>query len=176
MAQMLSIAESPETEFPAGDTSEDARNEYFKSLTQSMTLGRRPKSKSANLPVNTSRTPPSVSPRMGRFNMSPIPVVKEPSSMKKTKGRGFSKIAILSSFFESKIAALANSASPKPGFWKMGISKKKQRYWNAGMFCVYILYLWTGPMNSIILMPACFVQLLFAFRWLITPVSMYGNN
>ena len=97
----------------------------------------------------------SVSPRMGRLNISNkggqsnIPVVQEPVVVKKKKHRGFSKIAILSSFFEKKAADLAASSiskDAKTGFWKFpsfGRKKSRKYVWMPfGLTCTPSVFCW----------------------------------
>jgi hypothetical protein len=64
-----------------------------------------------------------------------VPEIHEPVRQKQKKSRAFSRIAILSSYFEQKIAALSgNGSSQKKSGWRLpGFSKKKRRYKNAVM-------------------------------------------
>jgi len=131
---MLAIPESPPSEF---SPSPDSRLDYFKSLTTSQTLDRRAKHK---VNQQTLSSPKTASPRMVRPSINRSnPEVREPQAKSKSKKpRAFSKIAILSSFFEQKIAALAGGAGGKGRSWRLpGFRKKTQRYsraWNAVCF------------------------------------------
>ncbi|KAH3773442.1 hypothetical protein DPMN_174803, partial [Dreissena polymorpha] len=125
MSQMLTLPESPSSEFPGVEQ----RMEYFKSLTDSQTLERRPKNK----PV-TPATPPALSPvcprpvhPLNKLSRS-VPDIQEPTlRTKPKKSRGFSKIAILSSYFEQKIAELTGSGSlqKKGSPWRLFGLKKR---------------------------------------------------
>lgn len=129
-SHLLAIAESPSLELSPSD----ARLDYFKSLTTSQTLDRRAKHKIHQGPISPkTASPQMVRPPINRSN----PEIREPvARAKQKKPRAFSKIAILSSFFEQKIAALANSSSQSKGrSWKFpGLKRKPDRYctkWNA---------------------------------------------
>ena len=110
--------------------------DYFKSLTTSMTLDRRSSLKKQHEEMKAVKER-SVSPRMERVMSSSqgsrpvIPVVKEPVAVKKKKPRGFSKIAILSSFFEKKaadVAATSFTRDAKTGFWRLpSFGRKRSR-------------------------------------------------
>ena len=104
---MLAIPESPSRE----ETGEylEPQADYFKSLTASQTLDRRSKhrARSAGNVQPVSAGAQLARPRYGHLDLSPspnreIPTIQEPvlpATTKKTK-KSFSKIAILSNFFE----------------------------------------------------------------------------
>lgn len=144
--QMLAIPESPSSEYSPSD----ARLDYFKSLTTSQTLDRRAKNK---VQQQGTSSPKTASPRMVRPSINRSnPEVREPVARAKSKKpRAFSKIAILSSFFEQKIAALANSGSASKGrSWKFpGLKKKKERY-EVGMECCVLTVSTHSPSTCIL--------------------------
>ena len=113
----------------------ETRQDYFKSLTTSMTLDRKSSFKKQHEEIKAAKER-SASPRLGRLDkrnqggQPVIPVVQEPVQAKKKKPRGFSKIAILSSFFEKKAADLAASTftkDVKTGFWRLPLSFGRKR-------------------------------------------------
>lgn len=119
------IPESP------SDTSEsDPRTDYFTSLTNSQTLDRRARLRA---PVRTAPSSPSLAiPHSVRplYPMTKsVPEIHEPAKQKQKRARAFSRIAILSSYFEQKIAALSNGCTQKKTGWRLpGFAKKKNRY------------------------------------------------
>lgn len=126
MSQMLTLAESPcSEEFPGVEQ----RMEYFKSLTDSQTLERRPKNKPATPPATSPVCPRPVHP-LNKLSRS-VPDIQEPTvrTTKAKKPRGFTKIAILSSYFEQKIAELTGSGGlqKKGSPWRL-FGRKKRRY------------------------------------------------
>lgn len=155
--QLLAIPESPSSEF---SPSADARLDYFKSLTTSQTLDRRAKHK-----VNQGVTSPkTASPRMTRPSINRSnPEVGEPAARaKQKKPRAFSKIAILSSFFEQKIAALSNSSSHSKGrTWRLPRFKKKSERYSTNWNAVFLLCSPTHYLGS-----CCGVGLTFTSEWL----------
>ena len=123
---MLSIPESPLTEDPY----KDHQTGYFKSLTDSQTLDRRAKHKiNADVP-KTAGIPSPISPRPVRLTnpmTRSVPDIQEPIKKQK-KPRTFNKIAILSSYFEQKIAQLSASGSSRmKKSWKLLGPKKAAR-------------------------------------------------
>ncbi|XP_045191432.2 SNF-related serine/threonine-protein kinase-like isoform X3 [Mercenaria mercenaria] len=115
----------PESPTEAGET--DTRIDYFTTLTDSQTLDRRTRNRTS---VKTAPSSPSLAvPHTVRpvFPMTKsVPEIHEPVRRKK-KSRAFSRIAILSSYFEQKIAALSgNGSSQKKTGWRLpGFAKKK---------------------------------------------------
>lgn len=125
----MAIAESPTSEYPEADS----RYDYFKSLTTSQTLGRRSK---LQTPSNSELISPLSASADTPHHVRPVfpltksvPQIREPARQKQKKARAFSRIAILSSFFEQKIAALSGSgSSQKKLSWRLpGFGKKKNR-------------------------------------------------
>ncbi|KAK3610275.1 hypothetical protein CHS0354_029735 [Potamilus streckersoni] len=141
------LPESPTTEIlnPVSVVAGRSQNQnYFKSLTTSMTLDRRTLGKKSkppsSLPAVKSESP-QLEPSKLPLREAPkkLPVIQEPVSVKRPKSKAFSKIAILSSFFEHKAAALVGKGPlaekkgglfPLRGFGKKKKAKVKQR----GMF------------------------------------------
>lgn len=119
---------------PESPTVGDAEppQEYFKSLTTSMTLDRRSSFKKQHESMKAAKGAQKlgVSPRLGRLNISQqggqpcIPIIQEPVDVKKAKHQGKSKTAIFGKFFERKAADLAasnivkNVRDGKTGFWR----------------------------------------------------------
>ncbi|XP_045191431.2 SNF-related serine/threonine-protein kinase-like isoform X2 [Mercenaria mercenaria] len=123
----------PESPTEAGET--DTRIDYFTTLTDSQTLDRRTRNRTS---VKTAPSSPSLAvPHTVRpvFPMTKsVPEIHEPVRRKK-KSRAFSRIAILSSYFEQKIAALSgNGSSQKKTGWRLpGFAKKKSRVKQRGV-------------------------------------------
>ncbi|XP_052816892.1 SNF-related serine/threonine-protein kinase-like isoform X2 [Mya arenaria] len=124
-AQMLAIAESPSHD----DADKDPQSGYFKSLTSSQTLDRRSKTKLQDLESGPGPICPKPVRPLNLMTRS-VPEIQEPIRAKLKKPRNFNKIAILSSFFEQKIAQLAgNGASKKKKgkSWRILAFKKDRR-------------------------------------------------
>ena len=116
---------------PESPTVGDAEppQEYFKSLTTSMTLDRRSSFKKQHESMKAAKGAQKlgVSPRLGRLNISQqggqpkIPIIQEPVDVKKSKQHG-KKISIFGTFFERKAADLAATNIVKNvrdgGFWR----------------------------------------------------------
>lgn len=134
---LIVIPESPTVGEP------EPTQEYFKSLTQSMTLDRRSSFKKQHEAMKLAKERAQkaiVSPRIGRLNIAhqggqaSIPKIQEPVEAKKTKPPGKSKIAIFGSFFEKKAADLAASnisksvKDTKSGFWRFPSFGKKKSH------------------------------------------------
>ncbi|XP_060579752.1 SNF-related serine/threonine-protein kinase-like isoform X3 [Ruditapes philippinarum] len=117
----------PESPTEVGES--DPRSDYFTTLTNSQTLDRRTRNRTS---VKTAPSSPSLAiPHSVRplYPMTKsVPEIHEPVRQKQKKSRAFSRIAILSSYFEQKIAALSgNGSSQKKSGWRLpGFSKKKR--------------------------------------------------
>ncbi|KAL4235304.1 hypothetical protein ACF0H5_006939 [Mactra antiquata] len=132
---LLAIDESPVSEY----AETDPRYDYIKSLTSSQTLGRKAK---LQVPTHSEhKTPLSASATSQHQVRSlfpltkSVPSIREPAKQKQKKSRAFSRIAILSSFFEQKIAALSgNGSSQKRHGWRLpGFGRSKNRVKQRGI-------------------------------------------
>lgn len=119
----------PESPTESGET--DSKVDYFTTLTDSQTLDRRTRNRTS---IKTAPSSPALAiPHNVRpvYPMTKsVPEIREPVRQKQKKTRAFSRIAILSSYFEQKIAALSGSGnSQRKTGWKLPrFVKKKNRY------------------------------------------------
>lgn len=137
------------------------KNPFVKTITDTMTLDRKNKKKaSPKMDLKGSLSPRSIARRMGTLKPIDPPVIQEPinNTDVKKKRSHFSKIAILSSFFERKAAAVAGKAQSSgrkkgifdlPNFARLKVESK----YVAMLFCLdwRVLSPWTGMLPGLCL-------------------------